>query len=84
MPNDTECQSLREAIRHVEANVKGQISEIREDLAEHSQAFGAHVEHYKSHEAAEAKFRDAYIESQTLNTQAITKLSESTEGLIQA
>jgi len=84
MPHQAELEEMRQRVSDIDTDLHGHIRNLSEQFEEHHEILTIHIEKFTQHEKEEIARHSQLIESQALNTEAINKLSISTEGLVEA
>ena len=74
---DNEYEDMRQRVDNMNIDLHGHIRVLGDK-------FDSHIIRFEKHERDVLERQDAQIASQTLNTEAINRLSESTQGLVEA
>ena len=84
MSNNEECDAMNQRITDMGTDIHGHLRNLSDKFDSHHDILTNHIVKFDKHEKEEIARHSQFIESQALNTEAINKLSHSTEGLVEA
>jgi hypothetical protein len=84
MPYEERLITMSRRIDDIEGSVHGQVRELGGKLDKHNGVLEAHIAHFQAHEADEIQRHQQFLDSQTKNTEAITDLTKSVSGVVEA